>query len=105
MLFRKDEDVVAIGSAALMWQCAACLFQPCSVSANMLFQSIGKSAAAFLASLRSGAYFIPLILILPVFSELRNRNRQPIADLLSFVTSMPFLIAFLKKLPRENEEK
>ena len=107
MLFRKDEDVVAIGSAALMWQCAACLFQPCSVSANMLFQSIGKSGrAAFLASLRSGAYFIPLILILPVFFGITGIEiAQPIADLLSFVTSMPFLIAFLKKLPRENEEK
>lgn len=103
-LFRKDADVIAIGSAALVFQCISCFFQPISVASNMLFQSIGKSGrASFLAALRSGVFFIPLILILPKIFGIRGIEiAQPVSDILTFLVSLPFLIIFLRKLPGDG---
>ena len=67
-LFRDDPRVVEIGSRALRFQCIAVVMQPFSVTANMMFQSIGRSKeASFMAMLRSGLYYIPSLLILPLF--------------------------------------
>ena len=77
--FRNDDAVVEFGDFALRVQCVAIFCQPMAVCSNMLFQSIGKSGrAAFLSALRSGLYFIPLIIVLPVFfgkAEYRRHSR------------------------------
>ncbi len=53
-LFRDDPRVVEIGSRALRFQCIAVVMQPFSVTANMMFQSIGRSKeASFMAMLRA----------------------------------------------------
>ena len=105
-LFRTDADVVAIGSTALRIQCAFLVFLPISVVATMLFQSIGKSVRALILScLQSGLLFIPLCLILPNYiGVLGIEIAQPIAYFLTTLVSLPMLIFFLRKLPRDGED-
>lgn len=102
--FRDDPEVIAIGNVALSFQLVALFFQPLSVCGNMLFQSIGKNGkATFLALLRSGLYFIPIIFILPRFFGLTGVEiSQTIADVLTFFTTIPFVVRFLKTLPKDE---
>lgn len=104
-LFRDDPEVIRIGVLALRCQCVACFFQPLTVCTNMMFQSVGESGkASFLAALRSGICFIPLILILPYLFGLTGvQTAQTGADLLTFAISLPLLIPFLKKLDKGME--
>lgn len=105
-LFRPDPIVIEIGALAFRCQCVAMLFQPLSICSNMLFQSIGQSGkATLLACMRQGLYFIPLILILPAIPGLGLLGvqiSQPIADLLSFVSTVPFLAGFFRRLPQDQ---
>ena len=104
-LFRDDPEVTAIALPAFRYQCFACFLQPVIVAGNMLFQSIGKSGrATFLACCRQGVFFIPLILTLPrMFGLLGIEICQPIADVLTFVVTVPFLFPFLHQLVKLEE--
>ena len=104
-LFRDDPEVTAIALPAFRYQCFACFLQPVIVAGNMLFQSIGKSGrATFLACCRQGVFFIPLILTLPrMFGLLGIEICQPIADMLTFVVTVPFLFPFLHQLVKTEE--
>ncbi len=106
-IFRSESEVVAIGASALRIQCIALLFFPISVVATMLFQSIGKSKEALILScLQSGALFIPLCLILPgLIGVLGIEISQPIAYTLSALVSLPMLLLFLGKLPKDELEE
>ncbi len=98
--FRDDPEVIAIGTDALRWQCFASMFQTISMTGNMLFQSIGKARQAFfLASLRTGLFFIPLILILPqVFGVTGIEIAQPVSDILTAAVSVIIAGRFLRRL-------
>ena len=104
-LFRDDPAVTAVALPAFHYQCLAMLLQPIIVVANMTFQSVGASGrATFLACCRQGVFFIPLILILPRTHGLFGVEIcQPIADVLTFLASLPFLIAFLQQLGRMDD--
>ena len=104
-LFRDDPEVTAVALPAFRYQCFAMLLQPVIVAGNMLFQSIGKSGrATFLACCRQGVFFIPLILTLPrAFGLLGVESCQPIADVLTFFVTVPFLFPFLRQLIRMDE--
>ena len=104
-LFRDDPEVTAVALPAFRYQCFACFLQPVIVAGNMLFQSIGKSGrATFLACCRQGVFFIPLILTLPrMFGLLGIEICQPIADVLTFVVTVPFLFPFLHQLVKTEE--
>ena len=104
-LFRDDPAVTAVALPAFHYQCLAMLLQPIIVVANMTFQSVGASGrATFLACCRQGVFFIPLILILPRTHGLFGVEIcQPIADVLTFLVSLPFLIEFLQQLGRMDD--
>ena len=104
-LFRDDPAVTAVALPAFHYQCLAMLLQPIIVVANMPFQSVGASGrATFLACCRQGVFFIPLILILPRTHGLFGVEIcQPIADVLTFLVSLPFLLAFLQQLGRMDD--
>ena len=104
-LFRDDPAVTAVALPAFHYQCLTMLLQPIIVVANMTFQSVGASGrATFLACCRQGVFFIPLILILPRTHGLFGVEIcQPIADVLTFLVSLPFLIAFLQQLGRMDD--
>lgn len=106
-IFRDDPEVIAIGTIALSAQMISLFFQPLSVCANMMFQSIGKNGVAtFLAMLRSGLFLIPTLLVLSAMLGLTGIEiAQTVADILTFMVSVPFVIRFLKKLKTLENEK
>lgn len=104
-IFRDDPKVIEIGTFALRVQFLALFFQPICVCTNMLFQSIGKNASAtLLAMLRSGLAFIPTIIILTkLYGLLGVEISQTVADIITFIVSVPFTAYFFKHLPKEDE--
>jgi len=104
-VFRDDPEVVEIGTFALRIACIGLLLQPLCLMANMSLQSTGqKKQATFVAMLRSGLYFIPTFLILTNVLGLRGvQIAQPVADVLSFLTSIPFVVSFIKRMPPDGE--
>ena len=104
-LFRDDPAVTVVALPAFHYQCLAMLLQPIIVVANMTFQSVGKAGrATFLACCRQGVFFIPLILILPHTHGLFGVEIcQPIADVFTFIVSLPFLVAFLRQLGQMDD--
>ncbi|HIW13993.1 MAG TPA: MATE family efflux transporter [Firmicutes bacterium] len=105
-IFRDDPDVIAIGTVALQAQCLSLPFMPLSVCGNMLFQSIGKSGrAAFLASSRSGLFFIPVLLLLNTTLGLFGLQiSQAVSDILSAAVTLPLAYNFLHSLPPDGAE-
>jgi putative MATE family efflux protein len=103
-IFRDDPEVIRIGAYALRCQCIACLLQPVSLYASMMFQCTGKSGrATLLASLRNGVCFIPLILVLPQVIGLTGvQISQMFADILAALISLPLLLGFLRRLPPDT---
>jgi len=109
-LFQKNEDVISRGIDALRYASIGVMFLPISVTANMLFQSIRKHlAASILSTLRSGAIFIPLLLIFNIsgLGFLGIIISQPLADIIASAISIVFIILFVIKTPNTQpvEEK
>ena len=101
--FRKDDlDVIAIGTAALRFQCSALFLSGLTTATNMALQCTGQSiAATFLALSRQGIFFIPLVLALPRFLGIFGLElAQPVADVLTFLISIFFYKAFMRKLDK-----
>ena len=69
------------------------------------FQSAGKKGRAiFIAMLQSGAIFIPLLLFLPrVFGLIGLELAHPAAYAIAGFISLPFALAFLRTLKKEEE--
>jgi putative MATE family efflux protein len=104
-IFRDDPDVIAVGVKALRFQCIAAILQPLSMVANMMFQSMGLSKqASFLATLRNGLYYIPILIILPRIKGLAGiQSAQMVADIFTTLTTLPFVINFMRKLPKDDK--
>lgn len=98
--FSNDPAVLAVAIPAIRFQCITLLVQPFFMYTNMLHQATGFAArAAFLACNRQGIYFLPAVIILPVLFGLSGVILiQPTADLLSFLTAIPFLVIFMRRL-------
>ena len=75
------------------------------VFANMLFQSLGCSwRASFLAVCRQGLFFIPTVWILALTLGLPGiQMAQMVADLLTFLCSVPIQTWVLKKLSQPQK--
>lgn len=99
-LFRKETEVINVGTAALRFMCIGLLLLPTVMIANMTFQSIGKTGRAFfLALTQNGLFFIPLLLILPKFMGVAGIElSQPLAFALAGIIALPFILAFMKSL-------
>ena len=96
----KNPEVAKIGARLLFMHSIALPFLGFSSYVNMMYQSLGfVKGATFLASCRQGVYFVPLILTLPIFFNIDGvLVTQPIADILTFLTSIPFCIWFVKRI-------
>ncbi|MCR4764470.1 MAG: MATE family efflux transporter [Lachnospiraceae bacterium] len=104
-IFRDDPTVVEIGTRALRLQCAALLFLPPSMVTEMLLQSTGqKLGASLLSALRSGIFFIPILLILSYARGLSGiEEAQPMAYFITFFPALGFAFWMLnKKMPQED---
>ncbi len=104
--FRDDPEVIAIGTVALRYQCLSSFFMPASFCANMLFQSVGRAREAFtMACMRTGIFYIPLILLLPRALGITGIEiTQPIADLLTAAVSIFLALRFMRSLPEDRTE-
>jgi len=94
------QKVIEIGTVALRCQSALLPLNAFIVMTNMMLQSIGRGVkASITASARNGLFFIPAIIILPMFLELTGVEiTQSVADVFTFCISIPFALTELKKL-------
>ena len=103
-LFSESNEVIEIAKLALIFNSVALMCMPISTCGNMLFQSIGKNLiASFLSCLRAGLCYIPVLLIMSsLFDLLGLQMTQMIADFLTTLITLPFIIHFFRKLPKED---
>ncbi len=94
-LFRsEDAELVRIGSRVLRWQCLSFPLIGVSTVTNMMYQTTRKTLVATLLSMgRQGIFFIPTIMILPLFIGFQGvEMTQAVADALTFLLALPFAI-------------
>lgn len=106
-IFQKKEEVIEIGSFALKMASIGVLFLPLSVCINMLYQSIRKSGiASFISLMRSGLVFLPVLWIGTSIAGLKGiQVAQPIADLITGLLSVPFIVWFMVKTPNTKPKE
>ncbi len=98
LLFQDAQTVVTIGAEALRYAAFGLMFMPLTIPINMLYQSIRKAGiASFLSTLRSGALLMPTLLIgVPLLGLKGIQIAQPLADCLTGLISIPFIIRYLR---------
>ena len=99
-VFRNDAAVIAVGTVALRWQLCTLPLNATIMASNMLTQTCRKPVRAnLLAASRSGLFFVPLILTLPLFWGLTGVEMcQAISDGCSFALTVPIMIYTLREL-------
>lgn len=99
-LFRDDAAVVAIGTHALRWQLLAYPLNAYSMAGSMLTQVCRYPwRANFLAATRRGLFFIPAVLLLPLWLGLTGVEiAQCVADVLGFIATIPVMHYTLKHM-------
>ena len=99
-LFRDDPEVIAIGAAALRFQCVTFFFQGWVVMSNMMLQTIGRTVpATFLAMARQGVFFIPLVWILSTALGIPGiQMTQAVSDCLTLACAIPIQVKGLREL-------
>jgi putative MATE family efflux protein len=100
--FRNDPAVIEVGVAALRWQMATLALVPFVMYTNMTLQTTRHPwEANIMAMSRNGLFFIPAILILPLFLGLKGvEMAQAVADVLSALLAVIVITRFFKKLPK-----
>ena len=100
--FCSDAEVVRIGAETLRFSCIVLPLLAVSTFVNQLYQCLGyRTAATFLASCRQGIFFLPAVLLLPLWLHCAGvEMSQPV----TFVISMPFLAAFYRHHIRGHAE-
>lgn len=101
-IFTKDADVIDKAVTAMRWVFAATPIIPLQLIGAAYFQAIGKSLPAlFLTLSRQGFFFIPLLLVLPVFfQESGVWMAFPLADILSTLLTTYFFVKEMRVLKR-----
>lgn len=98
----RDQDplMLSLGIRVLRYQCVTFGLVAVPITTNMLFQVIRMPIRSTLLSIgRQGIFFIPPLFILPHFWGLQGVVfTQPVADVLTFLFSIPFVIWALRKL-------
>ena len=104
--FQKSPAVIEIGVLALRAACVGVMFLPLSIPVNMLYQSTRQvKVSTFLSMLRNGLTFIPTLLITTHFWGLLGvQISQSVADVITGLLAIPFVISFLrKKFPDQKD--
>ena len=96
--------VLPYPDGSLRYACAAICVLPFSVLTNMMLQCSGHALpASFLALMRSGLFFLPILLLLNSLLGIHGiQLAQPIADVLTAAASLPFVIYYFRHLPPEQ---
>lgn len=105
--FRNDDaEVVRIGTQSLYYACLVMPLMAFSTYVNQLYQCLGFSKqATFLASCRQGICFLPIVFLFPNILGITGvAMAQPVADLITFIISVPFLLRFFREHLNMNFE-
>jgi putative MATE family efflux protein len=99
MVFTQDSQILADTPWAMRWVFAALPIISIQLIGAAYFQAIGKAIPALLLTLsRQGFFFIPLVLILPIYyGEFGVWLAFPIADVLSTIVTGYFLNKEVRK--------
>ncbi len=99
-LFRDDPEVVAIGAAALRLQLLAYPLNAFCMASGMLTQTCRFPLRAnILAGARRGFFFIPAVLLLPLWLGLTGLElAQCVSDILGFIVTIPIMAVTLRQL-------
>lgn len=103
-LFRAEDSVlIEIGAATLRWQCVAFPLVALFTATGMLFQNIRMTFPATLLSIcRNGLFFLPAILLLPMWLGIQGvQMAQAVADLLTFLLAVPYSVWINRKLKND----
>lgn len=97
--FSDDREVIELGCTALSFFAAVTPLLAFSTFVNLLYQCLGfKAPATFLASCRQGIFFVPGVYILNfLLGRTGVLAAQSVADLLTCVISVPFIVVFYRK--------
>lgn len=103
-IFRDDDVVVEIGARALRWQLLAYPLNAFSTVSNMLTQTCRYPwRANLLASARRGLFFIPAVLLLPLWLGLTGVElAQCVSDVLGFLLTVPIMVYTLRDLGKPH---
>lgn len=98
-MFQKSPAVIEIGTLAMRCSCVGVTFLALSVPINMLYQSTRQAAmSSFLSLLRSGLTFMPILITTTHLWGLTGiQISQPLADVMTGLISIPFIVAFMRK--------
>lgn len=96
-IFRPSESVMAYGIVGLRYYALANVMMSISNTLGVLYQSMGKGKESLLLSIaRQGFFFLPTILILPLFIGTHGiLGAQLIADVLTLVLTFSLVIPFI----------
>ena len=100
-LFRsEDPELIRVGSHAMRWQCVAFPLMGLCTATNMLLQNINYTwQATFLSMCRQGICFLPAVFVAPWLWGLTGLEAaQAIADVMTFLISLPFALWIIRKL-------
>lgn len=99
-VFRDDTAVISVGTRALRWQLITLPFCGYLMMSNMLMQTIRKPwRANILASARKGLFFIPLIILLPIYLGLSGVEMcQAVSDILSLIITVPIIFFAFREM-------
>lgn len=102
--FRDDPLVIEVGARALRYQCMILPLAAWIVLCNMMTQTMGMAfRATLLATARNALFFIPAVLLLPIWFGLTGVEiSQTVADALSMLLSVPIGIGVLNELKRKE---
>lgn len=103
--FCASANVVRLGSQTLRIFCWVMPLLAFSTFVNQSYQCLGFSRlASLLASCRQGIFFLPAIVLLPRFLGILGvQITQSLADLMTFLLSIPFAIHFYRNIIRKHE--
>lgn len=98
--FRDDGEVIKIGATALRANCIALPLLCITMNASMILQNLGKAGpATVLGSARGGWVFIPVLFgANAIFGLFGLQITQMLADIISTIIAVPFVISMVKEL-------
>lgn len=102
-----DPLVTRLGVLAIQAQCVALPLSGVNVTTNMSLQGTSHyGKATFLALCRQGIFFIPAVLLLPVFVGVYGvLCAQGISDVLTFAVSLFFFAGFIRETGEREKRR
>ncbi len=106
-IFTSDPEVMTAGINFMRFASITLIFVGVQNCFAAMFQAHGKGLqAGVLSSARQGLFLIPAMLILPRFIGINGvAIAQPLADILSFILTLPMAVKELKLLNKMHKEK